>query len=739
MRNELGTMKEHYKSYKAGKHWVFACITVVSLGLGLVGAGTTAQADDVSGNDASSSNVQLASNLQDKQQVLKTATSSSAAGENDVQNGSGSDVDPDNPVDNTNDATNSDQEKDNTGAPQSDADVNAGQDKDNVNDESAPQAPVDDQSGQADDVDDDTPDTVKDESPESNVAGNTDNTTDKIDETGDTDKMAVNDLNTPATYGPARLARTSLMKTATSSIDGVDASVWMPDANLRAWVEGYLSSNWRMTINDANLSQYVKKVTALSDGYGATISHPTAIYAGAIQSFEGLQYFTNLTSFIYYSGLPGDKTIDFSFAPDLTTLTITNSNGSAQNVDAATVLQGISSNVALQSLTLTNCGLTGQLPSLAQYTNLKFLNLSNNALAGDLSNVGTLPQLTSLNISYNQIIGALPDLATLPKLSYLEASENELAALPDMSGYTGYLDVANNALTNGLQNPGMSNIGAQEVTGKEYTITPTVRSFDPITDVLQGVQGSDGQIDLADPMVQYNLGTPGDIYLTVAPDPDNAVGFLLVAGDDTPDGTYKIGVWNQKTHMYNVTLTFTIKNGEDPVVPDPDTTDPDTDTTNPGGTTTPDTTNPDTTPTTPDTPTPDTPVTGGDADEVVAPTTDDSATPLTGGDGATIDTPTPAAKTTIQSAGQADRVVKNTTKRNGQPVSLVAKNSARVVRGTKAPVAHQPAAASRLAAKWTATPTTLPQTNEQNSAELIAAGVAVALATLGMGVKVRRH
>jgi LPXTG-motif cell wall-anchored protein len=730
-------MKEHYKSYKAGKRWVFACITVMSLGLGLVGAGTTAQADDASGNDASSSNVQPASNLQDKQQVLKTTTSSTTE-ESDVQNGADSDVDFDNSADDTNsDVINGDQEKDNTGAPQSDADVNASSDKDNVNDEPAPQAPVDNQSGQADDVVDDTPDTVKDESPESNVAGNTDNTTDKIDETGNTDKMAVSDLNTPATYDPARLARTSLMKTATSSIDGVDASVWMPDANLRAAVE-YDINRWNqegdVTVTDANLSENLARLNSL------TISNA----AGMPTSLEGLQYFTRLGMLEVNGDLPADGWIDFSFAKNLSIVYITDS--ALNGVDFPTFFkQTFGNNPELMILSITHSGMTGNLPDITNYHNLQNFTVTNANLTGTLADLGSSTSLKTLMLGYNQLTGNLSGIDNFPNLASLYAADNNLSGdLTDMSHYTGTLYLPDNHLTSGVQNQkgyaqGLSSMDFQTVTGPTYTLTSKNREIDPVAGVIAGVQDATGAIVTDDPMIVYNPGTAGEYFKIVT---TSNGGFKLQAIGDVPDGDYTLTVINKKTYQYGVNLTFTVKNGEDPADPDttdPDTKDPDTDTTNPGGTTTPDTTNPDTTPTTPDTTTPDTLVTGGDADEIVAPTTDDTVTPLTGGDGATIDTTTPAAKTTTQSAGQADRVVKNTTKRNGQPVSLVAKNSARVVRGTKAPVAHQPAAASRLAAKRTATPTTLPQTNEQNSAELIAAGVAVALATLGMGVKARRH
>ncbi|MDT7013370.1 KxYKxGKxW signal peptide domain-containing protein [Levilactobacillus namurensis] len=49
----IGQKKEHYKSYKAGKHWLYACVTVLTLGLGAVSVETTAQADTTPEADAS--------------------------------------------------------------------------------------------------------------------------------------------------------------------------------------------------------------------------------------------------------------------------------------------------------------------------------------------------------------------------------------------------------------------------------------------------------------------------------------------------------------------------------------------------------------------------------------------------------------------------------------------------------------------------------------------------------------
>jgi len=48
--NYIGETKTHFKSYKAGKRWVFAGITVLAVSLGLAGVDVTANAATVDGN-----------------------------------------------------------------------------------------------------------------------------------------------------------------------------------------------------------------------------------------------------------------------------------------------------------------------------------------------------------------------------------------------------------------------------------------------------------------------------------------------------------------------------------------------------------------------------------------------------------------------------------------------------------------------------------------------------------------
>ena len=82
MNNVASETKRHYKSYKAGKHWVVAGITAMTLGLGLMVSTETAAADDtmVTGENATAKlTAQAATPAQ--QTTLKTQASGEANSE----------------------------------------------------------------------------------------------------------------------------------------------------------------------------------------------------------------------------------------------------------------------------------------------------------------------------------------------------------------------------------------------------------------------------------------------------------------------------------------------------------------------------------------------------------------------------------------------------------------------------------------------------------------------------------
>jgi len=737
MRNLKSESKEHYKSYKAGKHWVFACITVMSLGLGLVGANETAQADTNNASEPDTSVVAPSANEQTPAagDTVNDTKSNGDSGVDKVQ-GSANDagaIDSDTGKD-VNQDINNDENKDGNGE---EANKNVDSDKDvqnNVIGDKQNDSDEDVQNNVIGDKQNDSNDDVQNQNqpenqqqpgsqqPENSAAPENEVGQTSVDENLNGDKQ-----EDVSNLGPVKPVAESysLLRDEAPSINGVDASVWMPDANLRAWVEGYLSSTWRIEVNDANLSEYVKKATGLYDGYGATIAHPNnQTYAGPISSLEGLQYFTNLTTIGYYGYIPASGMINFSFAPGLTSLTLNNKGTATGTMDATTLINLLANNKKLKWLNVSNYGLTGQVPDFSGFADLE-----------------------SIQMGHNQLTGAIPSLATMPKVTYLYLAYNHLTDIPDMSGYTDTYDFSDNNLVTGIQkNAGITgNTMRQTITGKDYTITPTVRSFDPITDVIKGVQDENGQIDLTDPMIPYNLGTPGDLDFTIETDPDNPIGFNIVAAEGTPNGTYIINVFNQKTQQYDFELTFTITNGTDPVVdPGTGTTDPGTGTTDPGtGTTNPDTnTNPGTgtstiTPGTDTTTTPDVTVdNGGDADQVVTNNDlDATTTPQTGGDAATIDATTPAKAKQVAKAGQADQLVAKTSRQSAKSVTEFKGQAAKAVAPKAlATSGHHDSAMTANQGK-----TTLPQTNERSGASLLAAGVALLVATLGMGFNAKRH
>jgi len=720
MRNLKSESKEHYKSYKAGKHWVFACITVMSLGLGLVGANETAQADTNNASEPETSVVKSVANEQ-KPAASDTVDDSESNGDSGVSgkvdgsaNGTvGSDADKDVNQDSNSDINNDENKDNNT----EDANKNVDQDKDvpkNVagDKQDDPSKDVQNQEQPADDQQQPGNQQQPEQTvPENKVEQKSPEV--PVDENSNGGKQE--DVSNLGKVKPMAESY-SLLRDEAPSIDGIDASVWMPDANLRAWVEAALSKANRTTVDDSNLSGYVQRTTSIYPDSSKTFAD--------IQSLEGLQYFTNLTSFTYYGYVPASGMIDFSFAPNLNSLTLNNKGTATGTMDATTFINLLANNQKLQWLNVTNYGLTGQFPDLSGFTDLK-----------------------NLQMGHNQLTGAIPSLTTMPKVTYLYLGYNNLTDIPDMSGYTGSYDFSHNHLVTGIQkNMGISgNSMDQTVTGKDYTITPTVRSFDPITDVIKGVQDENGQLDLTDPMVAYNLGTPGDLYFTVEADSDNPIGFNIVAAEGTPDGTYTIEVFNQKTEHYNFDLTFTVTNAKDPVVdPGTGTTNPGTGTTNPGtGTTNPDTnTNPGTgtstvTPGTDTTTTPDVTVdNGGDADQGVTDTNPAATnTPQTGGDAATIDTTTAAKAKPVAKAGQADQLVAKPSRQSAKSVTESKGQATKVV----APKALAASNQQQVAATTNQTKTTLPQTNERSGASLLAAGVALIIATFGMGLTAKHH
>lgn len=547
--NELTTTKVHYKSYKAGKRWVFAGIATVAMGLGLTGMDVTAHAADVQGTEATQTQV-VDPDATSKSDTLTTTTEN----EKPV-------TDSETPV--------TTPDKDKTPAPTPDKDKTP--------------APVV------------TPD--KDKTPTPVVTSDEDETPapvttpEKTEMPKNTRRMAVPAAAAVKAYDPAE-------------IQGKDASEWMPDAGLRDMVKSALLFNHYIKATDSDLYQYIGEQLDLDDNN----------YTGnlKIQNLEGLQYFTNLHHVIlhYY---PKDGFINFDFAPNMTEFAYEgDANGAPADIDAQTFMNTyLSGNQNLQFLVVHNL-LKGNLPDLSAYDKLYRLDLSLNHLTGDLTPLKGLTSVVIMDVANNQLTGELPDLVTGTQMKDLYVQNNQLSGtlnpvygstprlsdvwvghnnmtgdLPSFKGFTGNFDGTYNHFSSGLNNmPGAINTWYQTLTGGTYNLTDDKNTFDPIKNVVSGIQDAQtGEFDPTDSLFLYAYGA-GKVYYG-EPDPtftsdqliswlgsqqdvssqfqrqattDDPFGFNLIASKDVKPGTYTMGVVNDKYNNggYIAFITFKI-------------------------------------------------------------------------------------------------------------------------------------------------------------------------------------
>ncbi|WP_125544601.1 KxYKxGKxW signal peptide domain-containing protein [Levilactobacillus lindianensis] len=732
MRKQINVeTKEHFKSYKAGKNWVFACITVATLGLGMTGMSVTANADTtpatpkVEATDESDSTSE-----QSNQTSLKTTTETKeTTPENDTKTKIESKTEP--------------TKKDVTNQPKEDSDTTKSETPTSItetpevkkNVQNTPKVPV----TQPDDVNGKTTPIEK------------------------TTEDAVQPIQSFSSVLPtSQLSRSALLKTTTlPDIMGVDATEWMPDPAMRAWaIKSAEFFNKGTYISSSNLFLYVSSISSLSDNdYNGDL--PT--------DFTGIQYLTNLTGFsLSKKAIAPDHMIDFSFAPKLTTLTLTVPEGTPMPAqDASTFMQKyLGQNTNLKYLYIRKYNLTGNLPDLSAYTQLINVNLDSNALTGSLTDLGNMPSVLYLQFGSNKLSGAFPDLSPFPKLESLYITDNDFSGkLPDLSSYTN-LDtvmIDGNHFTTNFNDDNL--LGAwtshQTVQGGTYKLSelPKLATFDPLTNVVFGSQDIAGNIDTTAKYTTINEDSL-PLYFWRNPDPDNPLGFVYKAnGTPIPARTYTITVVTTNNFEAETDVTFTIVDDVTPVDPDPDpTTDPGkTDPTDP--TTDPNTTDPTDPTTNPDTTDPTDPTTDPNTTE---PTTDPGSTtptnpvtpttPITDGDGVPGDQ--------VVTGGDGDQIVEPTvptTDKGNHVVSITVGDKAKGVKttghktmtstivkthGQAAHVATTKLAATKLAATKTnhQSETTLPQTGEQqNTVSAIVAGVAVALSTLGLGLSRKRH
>ncbi|MFD1455858.1 MucBP domain-containing protein [Levilactobacillus lanxiensis] len=792
----IGEAKEHYKAYKAGKQWIYACITVVAVGLGLAGANVgTAQAATTPEAEPAAS------------QVVETPAAETPADDVTVPEKQNEEPAGDKPVVqepvDKDDVENENDSNDDVNMPKTDVkdDVKAGEETNGQTEQEKPAT------GEQD---------VK--TPGTTVTDPTTTEPDKVVKTDDTHvAVTPNDSIKPATPPVQKkmfmMARAAVAPVITrwpntlpivhvdytaewwDNVNGKNAAEWMPDANLRQAIEGSINQAYSLygdyLVTDENLWTF-----AGFDG-NDYYSHGVDIYnsqiKGPIATLEGLQYFTNLRQIELSDAVPLSGMIDFSFAPNLNNFRIYNESHTPAgwNVSADYVLSHFfSKNQNLQYLWLNNLNLTGSFPDTSNNPNLYYISLDDNQLTGSIPDLSNLRDLMEVNIDNNQMSGQLPDMTNWT-IDALHAGGNRFSGeLPDIS-MLGALDYSNNMISTGItpgSYTGFVVSSGQSLVNKHYTLTNGNNSFDPTQGTFSkfinfstgetdnNVQLEPGTFKNGNIVVYSTEGTEGvtdhnawaadkvdaSDWFTIKANPDNPMGFLLVAKPGVKTGNYVIKVVTKggSSRDTSAWIDFSVTNKMTNTV----------------------------TPVTPNTPEPDA-KTGtitvisvsdkgkvlktqtiagniGDTFNIDAPsiagykvtgnatatgtytadgqtitfTYTSDGTVQNGGDAATIDDTTPTDKVTAKTTkgGAADTLTgtKQGTKQTQQAASQ-----------KQAPVTTLKASGQAATVTPTATPATdkqvnktvLPQTNESNG-NYVLAGIATLIGALGLaGLKLRKR
>lgn len=620
-----GEVKEHYKAYKAGKHWIYACITVVAIGFGLTGVSTgTAQAA-TSDEDAAPAG-QVVQQPVTGNEATSNVTDNQEAPSKQDEHVAGS-VDKD-----VNDQNNPASNGESEGVSGDDVQGKDGQNND--------VKPVEQKTTQPKSVD-----TEKTgEQPENKPAESVNDQVKPIDKTAEgAGKVAVKptkDLNptipavkkqvfmmarmaaAPVLSGPKELPIVSVDRAPgfMENIYGKDASEWMPDSNLRQALEASINSMYTLhgqyAVTDENLYTFAGYAGDSYYSHGINLSQePTD---GPITSLEGLQYFTNLRQFsIADAQLPLSGMIDFSFAPNLTNFTLFN----VDNIDtdwgttADAVIQNyFSKNHNLQYLNLSNVKLRGSFPDLHALPELYMVVLPDNDLTGTLPDLSYLKALWELNVNNNQMSGQLPDISNW-SMTNLRISDNQFSGVLPNTSHLDSLEYSTNKISTAII-PGSYQPGAfvystgQTLENGHHALTNAQDSFDPTEGVFKNFMNfttgetvdsvkmvpgkfKNGElvvyaIDSPENVTDHNTWSENQVdassWFKVLPNPQNPDGFLLVGTPAAKNGNYVIkvvladGASNDATAWVN----FSVTNNMTPVTPGkpdtttPDTTDPDT-------------------------------------------------------------------------------------------------------------------------------------------------------------------
>ncbi|MFC6274533.1 MucBP domain-containing protein [Levilactobacillus tangyuanensis] len=545
IKNYNGETKTHFKSYKAGKRWVFAGITVLAVSLGLAGVDVTANAATTDGSvDASSElvNKDVSGNDTNKNNVVNGDSNSNG----DV-NGSNDGV--------VNDGGVSD------GSKSGDAGAKV------VNNDSV-----------------DTSNTDKE-----NVDKNT-----NVNKVTNTDGNVNTDTTKSSLRGALRDAAPAKTYTA-DEIAWKNADEWMPDASLRQAVEAsFLRVYPNYQVDDTTIWNWTKVPLNLYDDMTTT----------PIKSLEGLQYFTNITGVsLQQSSITPDGMISFANSPQLGSFFLDDINQAGLLSDWGMtadefVQQYLSGNKALQTIEVNDIHLTGTLPNLEGFDKLQYANFAENDLTGGIPDYSYLPVLWNLSAWTNQLSGSIPDTHSWKNFTTLRVGGNNFSGdLPDVSNLDS-LQYNNNKITSGVV-PAGNGIDfdgkGQSLTGDDIVLTNGHNSFNPVTGVVHGLK--DVATNTPDNSVAYTLGNltgnmtvaysadkPGDDIaahatwaaahtdasnlFTVSKDADGVLGFKLTASKDTPNGYYLIKLVSPDS-AYSAWVTFQVDNKmtTDPVNP----------------------------------------------------------------------------------------------------------------------------------------------------------------------------
>ena len=268
MRNQtiLGETKEHYKSFKAGKHWVYCCMTVLGLGLGMAGIEVSAQADTGTGDTAP---------------VAKVAepvapSDSSAQGKQSVE--------PEAPAKQQEQL---DSQKNDTASNQKDIQALGEQSGEKDSQKTIDQSQENQKNLPKEPAEQVAPKKQVSEEPTQQEANNNKQTVQTNSGLKGTQTLATSRaslLRESAVVAP-------VLPTDPAKIQGVNAQVWMPDEALRHAVESSLEQQYTgYKVEDWSLYAWVGFRFGLND----VINNSDGQYK--VKDLTGLQYFTNLAT-----------------------------------------------------------------------------------------------------------------------------------------------------------------------------------------------------------------------------------------------------------------------------------------------------------------------------------------------------------------------------------------------------------------------------------------------------------